>query len=251
VQSNERVSRELASLRAWPNDPSLVVGAARLRSSNWAPSGRDHDLVSATGILAGMVQSADEIGCGLESQLEAWFRFLIDPVPPIYPIQKGANRQSYRSGSDDALLAQRAAFLRPDSLMVIIMLTDENDCSLRDTDVGWVATDTYDSLKTGSAVCLTNPNDPCCYSCTSGGPPSGCADGCGSNPGQAQDDSGRQANLRCFHQKRRFGYEFMYPTARYVVGLTKHQLIQSPAAATEGQAVILAASTYIPMIVAT
>ena len=187
------------------------------------PQMTDADLASATGVMAEMVQSADEMGCGLESQLEAWFRFLIDPVPPIYPIQKDTTQQSHRVGSDDALLAQRAAFLRPDSLVVIIMLTDENDCSLRDTDIGWVATDTSTSIKSGSDACKTDPNSNCCYSCTAGGPPKGCPDSC-AGKGAADDDGPFQANLRCFHQKRRFGYEFMYPTSRYVVGLTKRQL---------------------------
>jgi hypothetical protein len=40
----------------------------------------------------------------------------------------------------------------------------------------------------------------------------------------AQDDSAYQVNLRCWQQKRRFGYEFVYPVSRYVVGLTKHRL---------------------------
>jgi hypothetical protein len=176
-------------------------------------------LDSATGIFKDMVSATKEMGCGLEAQLEGWFRFLIDPVPPIFPITKDAAQQAHRLGSDDALLAQRAAFLRPDSLVAILMLTDENDCSLRDTDVGWVATDTSNSITRGSDKCATDPNNACCYSCTAGGPPKGCPDGC--NPkGPANDDGSFQANIRCFHQKRRFGYEFMYPISRYVVGLT-------------------------------
>ncbi len=182
------------------------------------------DLASAKSAFSDMVQASAERGCSLEAQLESWFRFLIDPVPPIYPIQKDANLQSHRLGSDDGLLAQRAAFLRPNSILAIVMLTDENDCSLRDTDVGWVATDLSRSIKSGSAACATNPNSPCCYSCSASGPPNNCADGCGSNSGLAPDDSAFQANLRCWHQKRRFGYDFMYPTSRYVVGLTKHEL---------------------------
>lgn len=188
------------------------------------PPMTDGDFTAAAGMFSDMVRATKEMGCGLEAQLEGWFRFLIDPVPPIYPIQKGSSfPQAQRLGSDDALLAQRAAFLRPDSLVAILMLTDENDCSLRDTDVGWLATNTITSITSGSDACKTNPNDPCCYSCTTAGPPSGCPDGCATN-GPAQDDSAYQANIRCFHQKRRFGYEFMYPTSRYVVGLTHPEL---------------------------
>ena len=190
------------------------------------PAMNDDDLTQAGGIFTDMVSATNEMGCGLEAQLESWFRFLIDPVPPIFPITKDEHLHAQRLGSDDAVLAQRAAFLRPDSLVAIVMLTDENDCSLRDTDVGWVATDIktvngkYPSIETGSTQCVTNPNDPCCYSCTFTEPPAGCANGCANPAPYGADDTVYQANIRCWHQKRRFGYEFMYPTSRYVVGLT-------------------------------
>ena len=101
------------------------------------PSG--NDLGAAEKIFRDWVIGTAEAGCGFENQLEGWFRFLIDPVPPILPLQNPDSAgQVHRIGSDDALLAQRAAFLRPDSLVAIVMLTDENDCSVRDTDVGWV-----------------------------------------------------------------------------------------------------------------
>ena len=178
------------------------------------------DVTAAQHAAADLVTAAAESGCGLESQLEAWFRFLVNPVPPIMPITKPDGINAQRLGSDDALLAQRAAFLRPNSVLAVVMLTDENDCSLRDTDVGWVAADTRSSIATGSSQCVTNPNDKCCYSCTAS-PPMGCASGCTSSTTAAVDDSVFQVNLRCYHEKRRFGYEFMYPTSRYVVALTK------------------------------
>ena len=195
------------------------------------PAMSDQELTTATGIFTDMVTATHEIGCGLEAQLEGWFRFLVDPVPPMMPITRPNNADgtpgsnAARIGSDNALLAQRAAFLRPDSLVAILMLTDENDCSLRDTDVGWVATNTASSIRSGSAKCDTDPNDKCCYSCTAGAP-SGCSDGCSdaAHSGNAKDDGSFQANIRCYHQKRRFGYEFMYPTSRYVVGLSKAKL---------------------------
>ncbi len=180
------------------------------------------ELTSAQHAFADMVQAAAERGCGFESQLESWFRFLVDPVPPIYPITKDGTGEAQRLGSDDALLAQRAAFLRPNSLVLVVMLTDENDCSLRDTDVGWVSADTHASITTGSPACSTNPNDPCCYSCTVSSPPNGCAV-CPTTD-IAPDDSAYQANLRCWQQKRRFGFDFLYPVSRYVIGLTKPEL---------------------------
>jgi hypothetical protein len=181
------------------------------------------DLSSAKSALRDMVAAVGEHGCGLESQLESWFRFLVDPVPPTMPITKDAHQMGQRLGSDDALLAQRAAFLRPNSTLAIVMLTDENDCSVRDTDVGWLLADSSAPITTGSAPCATNANDACCYSCTST-PPAGCATSCPTGAPTAIDDSLYQINIRCWQQKRRFGYEFVYPISRYVVGLSKRRL---------------------------
>jgi hypothetical protein len=180
------------------------------------------DLTAGTKIFQDMVSATHEIGCGYEASLEGWFRFLIDPVPPNMPIVKTGS-STERTGSDDVLLNQRAQFLRPDSLVAIVMLTDENDCSIRDTDVGWVSADTSNQIPTSSAACRTNPNDKCCYSCTAS-PPSGCVNGCPSPVTTAVDDGPYQASVRCWQQKRRFGYEFLYPKSRYVVGLTKTML---------------------------
>ena len=133
---------------------------------------------------------------------------------------------------------QRAAFLRPDSLVAIVMLTDENDCSIRDTDVGWVSAKTDTFIPQGSTQCKTNPNDKCCYSCTAvawnqagtvGTAPNGCPNTCPTpatapTDGTGWDDGPYQANIRCWQQKRRFGYEFLYPKSRYVVGLTNKTL---------------------------
>jgi hypothetical protein len=182
------------------------------------------DLTAATKIFRDLVAATAEKGCGLEAQLEGWFRFLIDPVPPILPLQNPDANGTHRQGSDDILLAQRAAFLRPDSLLAIVMLTDENDCSIRDTDVGWVADRTDVSIAPGSPACATNPNDKCCFSCTA--PIASCPQQCVTPAPAATtyDDGPYQANLRGWQQKRRFGYEFLYPTSRYVVGLTNKEL---------------------------
>jgi hypothetical protein len=194
------------------------------------PSPSQPDLDKAGVIFTDLVKGLDEKGCGLEAQLESWFRFLIDPVPPTLPIgAPDGDGNTHRTGSDDTLLNQRKAFLRPDSLVAIVMLTDENDCSIRDTDVGWVGADTGSSIQTGSTPCATNPNDPNCFSCSICGRPNSpakCATYCPNLTAQPEtwDDGEDQINIRCWHQKRRFGYEFVYPTSRYVVGLTKKVL---------------------------
>ena len=58
------------------------------------------------------------------------------------------------------------AFLRPDSLLAILMLTDENDCSLRPGPATrGVRSSGSCSAPRATSVCQTDPNDPCCHSC--------------------------------------------------------------------------------------
>lgn len=170
-----------------------------------------------------LVSSAGEAGCGYEATLEAWYRFLIDPAPAERTVLEGL--VSRPDGLDRELLAQRAQFLRPDSLVAVIMLSDENDCSIVQSGQGWlVGTTTLSGtgfvFPESTASCASDPNSPCCRSCSSGTTPSGCQPaaqdpGCDQKRLPKQDES----NLRCFNQKRRFGIDLLYPTARYAVGL--------------------------------
>jgi hypothetical protein len=94
----------------------------------------------------------------------------------------------------------------------------------------WIVADTSRRMWRASSACDANPNDPCCYICASD-PPNGCAADpvCEEKP-EPDINAGRLAlnddgiNLRCFDQKRRFGYDFLYPTSRYVNALSKLQL---------------------------
>jgi len=171
-----------------------------------------------------MVKAAGEGGCGYEASLESWYRFLIDPEPPL-SISVDADRRSVAGAVDTELLAQRAAFLRPDSLVAIVMLTDENDCSIRDDGFGnWLA-DGQTLLPRATSACEKDPNDPCCLPClATGGIPEGCTPPKSDPACQAGNVlSGAQdpLNLRCLQNKRRYGYDFLYPTSRYVAGLTE------------------------------
>ncbi|HEV8246208.1 MAG TPA: hypothetical protein VGP93_10590, partial [Polyangiaceae bacterium] len=178
------------------------------------------------------VTNAGENGCGYEASLEAWYRFLIDPDPP-QSVEKGTDNLSAKVGTDDVTLAARDAFLRPDSLVAIVMLSDENDCSIIDEGQGWLVGlqqtgGTPFQMPRATAACATNPNDVCCRSCASsegGGPPAGCTDlasdtecAKGGNLSAVEDN----LNLRCYEQKRRFGFNLLYPTKRYVDGLTSN-----------------------------
>ena len=88
--------------------------------------------------LTNMVRGVADNGCGFESQLESWYRFLVDPAP--YETLEVVNGKAERRGVDRKLLDQRKAFLRPDSLLAIVMLSDENDCSIKEGgNAFWVA----------------------------------------------------------------------------------------------------------------
>jgi hypothetical protein len=191
------------------------------------PGERDfHALRSAFG---DQVAKAGEYGCGYEASLEAWYRFLVDPDPPV-SVSASANHT--RQGPvNQTLLAQRDAFLRPDSLLAIVMLTDENDCSITDQEgsQGFLASSTGSRLPRASAACAADPNDRCCHSCALEAEP-----GCTPNAEDAEcskpaggssfpylSESEDDSFLRCFDQKRRFGLDFLYPVQRYIDALTK------------------------------
>jgi hypothetical protein len=174
-----------------------------------------------------MVVATGENGCGFEAPLEAWYRFLIDPEPPKQIVVE--NNQAKVVDIDTDVLAQRKAFLRPDSLVAIIMLTDENDCSVVDGGVGWLVTSTRIGTKAlnmpgGTSTCETDPNSPCCRPCglLNVGTPEGCVP-VKEDPACQQREflSGRDDNaqIRCFDHKRRFGYDFLYSPARYANAL--------------------------------
>ena len=64
-------------------------------------------------------------GCGFEQQLEATLKAL---TPSSSPIRFFRSTTGHGDGAN-------AGFLRPDSLLVAFLLTDENDCSASDGDV--------------------------------------------------------------------------------------------------------------------
>jgi hypothetical protein len=165
------------------------------------------------------VLGVDQIGCGYESQLESWYRFLVDPIP--YDTIPVINGIATPTGIDDVLLQQRVDFLRPDSLLAIVMLTDENDCSTKEFGQFYYAGQLFLNgnpfhLPRARQECQVDPNDPCCKSC--GLAPGACPPDptCGSPLTPIEDQPG----VRCWDQKRRFGIDFLYPSQRYVNALT-------------------------------
>ncbi|MEP7122813.1 MAG: hypothetical protein ABJE95_17945 [Byssovorax sp.] len=184
----------------------------------------DSSAVDFTSKFRSMVLGVGQVGCGYESQMESWYRFLADPAPSqTITIQNGA---ATPTGLDTALLQQRARFLRPDSLLAILVLTDEDDCSTKEFGQYYYANqqqNPQDSKKKfhlprARHECATNPNDPCCMSCGQA------AGACPPDPTCTQSptlsDGEDDINLRCFDQKRRFGIDFLYPIDRYTQALS-------------------------------
>ena len=61
-------------------------------------------------------------GCGLEAQLESWYRFLVEPDPYVEIVVTDSTPELV--GTDATILKQRHDFLRPDSLISLGVLTD-------------------------------------------------------------------------------------------------------------------------------
>ncbi len=186
------------------------------------------DLAALTADVVDIVEAVGEMGCGYEAPLEAMYRFLVDPMPPLQVLNDGV--RSFPDGLNTTLLEQRARFLRPDSAVGIVLLTDEDDCSVRDDGPGFFVTGATAGgrVPRGTQRCATDPDDRCCRSCAlvESSPPEGCA-------ALDDDPACRQAafkweeehpNLRCYEQKRRFGIDLLYPTRRYVDALTNSEV---------------------------
>jgi len=236
------------ALPSWNGSGFLAWDPSQTRNT---PPGQSN-IENLIGEFGQQVTGAGEIGCGFESSLEAWYRFLVDPEPPVSVgrVPDGKFFFNAKGPVNETLLAQRKAFLRPDSLLSIVMLTDENDCSIIDEDgtQGWVAATTKDPLPRASAACSSAPDDPCCHTCAVEAPP-----GCTPNAEDAEcsktPDPATHArltrledapNTRCFDQKRRFGMDLLYPIERYIDGLTKKlvpnragELVENPLFAPE------------------
>lgn len=203
---------------------------------DWNPTARggNQDINAFNSSFQAMVTATSEFGCGYEAQLESIYRFLVDPKPyerieVTNCSAQNTNPCAFQVGTDANVLNQRKEFLRPDSLVAIIMVTDENDCSIIEKQQGYYAArDPVElALPRATAACAANPNDVCCVSCIST-PPPGCQPdpGCQAGGG-ATDPDNDAANLRCFNQKKRFGLDFLYPTSRYVNAFTRSQICTS------------------------
>jgi hypothetical protein len=185
-----------------------------------------------------LVVGVGQRGCGLEAQLESVYRFLVQPDPwTRIDVSPDTRKASYGPAGevDVELLRQRAAFLRPDSLVAVILLTDEDDSSadpLSFDGTGWVFGDDQ-RVSRGTSACASSPASPACTSCALDQSDPACA-----VSGGLLDASEDSLNVRFHEMKRRFGVDPQFPVSRYVDAFTKPKV---PRRASEHQRGVYAA----------
>jgi hypothetical protein len=214
------------------NNLGFLAWDAKGKGANPGATGlNDRNVLNTT--FTKMVAAAGEQGCGYESGLEGWYRFLVDPDPPSQIIINGSSQtEATTNPPDGTVLQQRANFLRPDSLVAIVMMSDETDCSIIDYGQGWLVAANDVPIPRPTSQCATNPNDPCCRNCQQTGDaykscPAPASDGnCTKDDGDGNGagyigTKNNAANLRCWQTKRRFGFDLLFGIDRYVNGLTQ------------------------------
>ncbi len=125
---------------ATSGDPEGSIDAAKPLDTNggnflaWVPAGQKVNVTDEPSEaqletdFALLVNGANEHGCGLEAQLESWYRFLVQPDPYDHITLSTDNPpKATLTGTDATILKQRHDFLRPDSIVMIIQITDEDD----------------------------------------------------------------------------------------------------------------------------
>jgi hypothetical protein len=264
------------------------MGGDLCLADHWATSGRAHlrmsdesgafvpeaatgvlsytggDLDAFVGVTEALVRGVGERGCGFEAQLETMYRFLVQP-DPWERVTRDANQQAtFGNGIDATLLQQRAAFLRPDSALVVVLITDADDSSLDPLTLdgqGWgfmsknfpfsqVPRHGVNPGKTapfgttaprGTSVCASNPASPDCTSCFIGrscNPADPVCQKIKADPNCSLAGDGGYGegfdgylsphedviNVRFHRMKQRFGVDPQFPIARYIDGLSRSRV---------------------------
>jgi hypothetical protein len=224
--------------------PAPIAASALTWAYDPTETANHHGTAQSADMQAGvacLVESAKEDGCGYEAQLESIYHFLIDPAPYDSADgvcdSTGCSKNISVTGLDGTLLQQRAAFLRPDSLLAVIMLTDENDFSGRpDGALLRVLATKETGLKHGTSACATvsdafEPEGATdlaqlagagCRPCVDGDSDPACT-GAWSSTGLDLD----KMNLRGFQQVQRFGVNYLWNRQRYVDGFTETKVMGS------------------------
>ncbi len=185
-----------------------------------------------------VLSTLGEEGCGYEETLESLRRFLVDPAPYVSATvscrrtsagDDCGDNDFVVSGVDTELLAQRRAFLRPDSLLAVIILTDENDGSTQTTGKNWVPlAKPAGTMPRAFSSCANVPDDlePATedehqrlfrdFGCRSCATPNDADPSCRLPRETTLENDFDVTNLRMFHQVQRFGRNYLWPVQRYV-----------------------------------
>ncbi len=186
----------------------------------WAPTAVGQDPTPLLRDVQDIISGVHEYGCGFEAQLESVYRFLVQPDPYAAIERPTGTAKAQLTGVDETVLKQRAAFLRPDSTVAVVMLTDENESTVDPLAVNsqaWAFENSSfpgsssGTAARGSATCDTNPTSLDCTSCAFAKDAPGCTT-------PYYDDQDDNLNIRFFHPRKRFGVEVQFPISRYVRG---------------------------------
>ncbi len=215
---------------------------------NPAPSGAYADLDRLGDAAAALVRGVGEHGCANAAPLESLYHFLSDPAP-YTAVQVDGGVATFK-GIDNDVLKQRHDFLRPDSIMAVVLATDADDASLDPGSYGgrgyafgsavFPATSPWagDPARTrplslgggttaprATGACAEDPASAACASCVRPcRPGSLCLDitpACNPPYFAPEDDA---LPVRFHRMKARYGVEPRFPVARYVSGLRSRVL---------------------------
>lgn len=167
-----------------------------------------------------LVVGVGQNGCGFEAQLESVYRFLVQPDPSTGTEIVGDVARA-KPEVDEVLLRQRAAFLRPDSLVAVVLLTDEDDASFDPLSVsgqGWRYGSEETNIPRATAACEKDPSAPACTTCASAPSDPACLEK------QHHAEADGEINVRTFDMKRRFGVDPRFPIERYVGAFTESKI---------------------------
>jgi hypothetical protein len=222
----------------WSASTSSAPGATYV-----GDAGAKSLIADVSAIVSGL--AAD--GCSYSAPLEATYRFLIDPAPyqtaaaKCAPSSSGAGDSCSgtiaMSGVDSTLLTERAQFLRPDSALAVVVLSDRDDQSLNPSGQNWIPLALApQTMPRGWGSCATVPDDVDddgviesmfdCWSCIQ--PGKGDDPACKTPwPTTTLDVDADGPHLRLTRQVQRYGYDFLWPVDRYVKGFTNTIVVGS------------------------
>lgn len=227
-------------------DGSPLADAAATGFISFGPGGIS-DIETLQRDIAALVGGVGANGHGLEAQLEAWYRFLVQPDPYTSIIVNPADRRARYDGIDATILKQRHDFLRPDSVLSLVILTDEDESTVDPLALdgqGWAfAATTFPGSDvqrsgfmgtTAPRATLACAATPFSSECTSRGYGAGFPSASNGQFVPSPTVFGRDAtggtstyyspeedpmNVRFHHMKQRFGVDPQFPLYRYVHGL--------------------------------